>query len=359
MSEFYVKPGDSVTFAKTVGETDIYLFAGITGDFAVNHVNEQYMARSKYGRRIAHGALLIGFASTCSSMMIEKCHGTAGDETPVSLGYDKVRFLGPVYIGDTLTLTYTISEVDLAKCKAKDIARRGNRRGVRQLAVRHHLRAAGRIVRRHDFDPCQRAQKPLALRERLRMRVDSLDRRHRGPGKRQKVVHDRYFDLTHDRQVVLDEEIVVTVNAPADRVLDRQDPVRGRSVLDGVKHILEALARHERRVPAHEPRCGLAERAGLSLIGNLHSRRTKKRAIIPSRMMAFGVRSPALLHPLSPSGATVTGTNSRTRMTPTTTRSRTHPLAATFSNRRAVVRRVIDVGLLHPRRPTPSNRFFF
>ena len=102
MSEFYVKPGDSVSFAKTVGETDIYLFAGITGDFAVNHVNEQYMAKSKYGRRIAHGALLIGFASTCSSLMIEKCHGTAGDETPVSLGYDKVRFLGPVFIGDTL-----------------------------------------------------------------------------------------------------------------------------------------------------------------------------------------------------------------------------------------------------------------
>ena len=39
MPEFYVKPGDSVSFAKTVGETDIYLFAGITGDFAVNHVN--------------------------------------------------------------------------------------------------------------------------------------------------------------------------------------------------------------------------------------------------------------------------------------------------------------------------------
>ena len=39
MSEFYVKPGDSVSFAKTVGESDVYLFAGITGDFAVNHVN--------------------------------------------------------------------------------------------------------------------------------------------------------------------------------------------------------------------------------------------------------------------------------------------------------------------------------
>src|SRR5919204_4699788 len=108
MQDFFVKVGDSVSFAKTVGETDIYLFAGITGDFAVNHVNEQYMARSKYGRRIAHGALLIGFASTCSSMMIDKCRGTEGNETPVSLGYDRVRFLGPVYIGDTLTLTYTI-----------------------------------------------------------------------------------------------------------------------------------------------------------------------------------------------------------------------------------------------------------
>src|SRR5262249_24154992 len=102
--EFYVKPGDSVSFAKTVGESNIYLFAGITGDFAVNPVNEQYMARSKYGKRIAHGVLLLGFASTCSTMMIEKCKGTSRDETPVSLGYDKVRFLGPVYIGDTLTL---------------------------------------------------------------------------------------------------------------------------------------------------------------------------------------------------------------------------------------------------------------
>ena len=56
MQDFYVKVGDSVTFAKTVGETDIYLFAGITGDFSVNHVNEQYMAQSKFGTRIAHGA---------------------------------------------------------------------------------------------------------------------------------------------------------------------------------------------------------------------------------------------------------------------------------------------------------------
>jgi 3-hydroxybutyryl-CoA dehydratase len=140
MSDFYVKPGDSVAFAKTVGETDIYLFAGITGDFAVNHVNEQYMARSKYGRRIAHGALLIGFASTCSSLMIEKCQGTAGDETPVSLGYDKVRFLGPVFIGDTLNLTYTIVAIDLAKRRSTSEIKVVNQRG-ELVGVAHHILA--------------------------------------------------------------------------------------------------------------------------------------------------------------------------------------------------------------------------
>jgi acyl dehydratase len=139
MSEFYVKPGDSVTFAKTVGETDIYLFAGITGDFAANHVNEQYMARSKYGRRIAHGARLIGFASTCSTLMIDKCQGHARDETPVSLGYDRVRFLGAVYIGDTLTLTYTVAEVDVAKRRSYSDIRIVNQNGELVGVARHIL----------------------------------------------------------------------------------------------------------------------------------------------------------------------------------------------------------------------------
>ena len=119
MADFYVKVGDTVTFAKTVGETDIYLFAGITGDFSVNHVNEQYMAQSKYGARIAHGVLIVGYMSTCSTRMIEQCRGTERDETPVSLGYDRIRFLGPVFIGDTVSLTYTISEIDPVKRQSR------------------------------------------------------------------------------------------------------------------------------------------------------------------------------------------------------------------------------------------------
>jgi 3-hydroxybutyryl-CoA dehydratase len=140
MPEFYVKIGDQVSFAKTVGETDIYLFAGITGDFSVNHVNEQYMSRSKYGKRIAHGALIVGYMSTCSTLMIDKCQGTALGETPVSLGYDKVRFLSPVFIGDTVTLTYTIAEVDAAKRQSLADIRAVNQRGDLVAVARHVLR---------------------------------------------------------------------------------------------------------------------------------------------------------------------------------------------------------------------------
>ncbi len=138
MADFYVKPGDSVTFAKTVGESDIYGFAGISGDFSVNHVNEQYMAKSKYKRRIAHGALMIAFMSTCSTMIIDQCDGTAGDETPVSLGYDRIRFLGPVFIGDTVTLTYTIKEIDPARRRALGEINVINQRG-EQVAIGTHV----------------------------------------------------------------------------------------------------------------------------------------------------------------------------------------------------------------------------
>src|SRR2546426_12623903 len=47
--------GKKVEVYKTVGETDIYLFAGITGDFARNHVDEEFMRRTRYGGRGAHG----------------------------------------------------------------------------------------------------------------------------------------------------------------------------------------------------------------------------------------------------------------------------------------------------------------
>jgi 3-hydroxybutyryl-CoA dehydratase len=64
-----VEPGTKVTFSKTVGESDVYLFAGITGDLHANHVNDEYMKKTRYGQRVAHGALLVGFMSNCSTQI--------------------------------------------------------------------------------------------------------------------------------------------------------------------------------------------------------------------------------------------------------------------------------------------------
>jgi 3-hydroxybutyryl-CoA dehydratase len=112
-NSFFVRVGEEVEFSKTVGETDVYLFAGITGDFSPNHVNEHLMSRSKYKRRVAHGALLVGFMSTGSTRLIETYGGSArGKATAVSLGYDRVRFIAPVFIGDTITVRYRITRVE-------------------------------------------------------------------------------------------------------------------------------------------------------------------------------------------------------------------------------------------------------
>jgi 3-hydroxybutyryl-CoA dehydratase len=108
--------GLSVTFRKTVSESDVYLFAGITGDLSPNHVDEEFMKSTPYGGRIAHGALLVGYMSGCSTDIVEKCVSLR-DHQPVSLGYDRIRFLKGVLIGDTIKLEYKIISADLEKSR--------------------------------------------------------------------------------------------------------------------------------------------------------------------------------------------------------------------------------------------------
>ena len=104
--------GKTVSFSKTVSESDVYLFAGITGDLSPNHVDEKFMKATPYGGRIAHGALLVGYMSRGSTMFSDLC--TQGDFGffPVSLGYDRIRLLKGVRIGDTITVTYRPAQVD-------------------------------------------------------------------------------------------------------------------------------------------------------------------------------------------------------------------------------------------------------
>jgi len=104
--------GKTVTVRKTVSESDVYLFAGLTGDLSPNHVDEEYMRKTKYGRRIAHGALIVGLMSHASTKIITDLPGTI-----VSYGYDRIRFPAPLFLGDTVTVSYEIVERDEAAMK--------------------------------------------------------------------------------------------------------------------------------------------------------------------------------------------------------------------------------------------------
>jgi len=124
--------GTSLIFRKTVSEADVYLYAGITGDFSPNHVDEEYMSKGQYGARVAHGTLLMGFMSTASARM--RVGRTA------SLGYDKVRFLRPVFFGDTIETRYTITAVDIEKRRMITEVKCTNQKGD-LVAVATHIKA--------------------------------------------------------------------------------------------------------------------------------------------------------------------------------------------------------------------------
>ncbi len=102
-----IQKGSEVSFAKTVTEDDINQFAALSGDFAPNHVDEEFMKKSAYGKRIAHGALLVAYASRASSQIIEDFSAQEQNATPVSLGYDRIRFIKPVFIDETITIHTT------------------------------------------------------------------------------------------------------------------------------------------------------------------------------------------------------------------------------------------------------------
>ena len=82
---------------RTITEADIVNFAGLSGDFVELHVNEEYARSGPFGRRIAHGALIF---SISTGLMVQM---TSGHEAIVAFrGVDQLRFVAPVFIGDTI-----------------------------------------------------------------------------------------------------------------------------------------------------------------------------------------------------------------------------------------------------------------
>ena len=102
-----IEVGLRTRFTKTVSESDVYLFAGITGDLDPNHVDEEYCRKTSLGHRVAHGALIVGYTSAASTRILQDF-----DRPMVSVGYDHIRFLKPVYFGDTLTIDYVIEGIE-------------------------------------------------------------------------------------------------------------------------------------------------------------------------------------------------------------------------------------------------------
>ena len=102
-----VKIGLRTRLTKTVSESDVYLYAGITGDLDPNHVDEEYTRKTSLGHRVAHGTLILGYTSAASTRILQDF-----GRPMVSVGYDRVRFLKPVYFGDTVTIDYEITGIE-------------------------------------------------------------------------------------------------------------------------------------------------------------------------------------------------------------------------------------------------------
>jgi acyl dehydratase len=111
--EDYAVGESRTTLGRTITEADIVLHAGQTGDFFPHHMDAEWMATQPAGQRIAHGTLILAVAVGM----------TATDINPrsMSYGYDRIRFIGPVFIGDTITVTAEITETSQHRKKPDEL----------------------------------------------------------------------------------------------------------------------------------------------------------------------------------------------------------------------------------------------
>jgi monoamine oxidase len=91
-----------VTRGRTVTETDVVMHAGQTGDLYPIHLDAEAAGKSPYGQRIAHGTLTFSIATGLKFDMHLR--------ERISYGYDRVRFIGAVFLGDTLRVRVTVSQ---------------------------------------------------------------------------------------------------------------------------------------------------------------------------------------------------------------------------------------------------------
>ena len=96
------------TKGRTITETDIVIHAGQSGDFFPHHMDEEWCKTQPFKKRIAHGTLIFTIAIGLTADMI--------NEVAMTYGYERLRFINPVFIGDTIKVSVTIkNKVDHKK----------------------------------------------------------------------------------------------------------------------------------------------------------------------------------------------------------------------------------------------------
>lgn len=105
-----LKVGQTALYARTLTETDIVLFAGISGDNNPVHINEEFASNTMFSGRIAHGMLTAAFISTVLGMKLPGPGSIYVSQT--------LRFKAPVRAGDTLNVRATVTDLVPEKRRA-------------------------------------------------------------------------------------------------------------------------------------------------------------------------------------------------------------------------------------------------
>ncbi|RWE70752.1 MaoC/PaaZ C-terminal domain-containing protein [Mesorhizobium sp.] len=99
--EDYQIGSSRMTSGRTITETDLVVHAGHTGDFFPHHMDAEFMKTTPFGQRIAHGTLVFSVGVGLTASVV--------NPVAFSYGYDRLRFIKPVFIGDTIKTRTTIS----------------------------------------------------------------------------------------------------------------------------------------------------------------------------------------------------------------------------------------------------------
>jgi len=138
-----VEIGQAGTFTRLVTKEEVARFAQVSGDDNALHVDAAFARGTRFGARIAHGALLIGYMSAAFTDWWRRHVEGKTDRLAISYGYDRIRFIRPTHLGDAITAEHRIAEIVSGEDKALADVTCTNQRGELVAAARHIVKFVG------------------------------------------------------------------------------------------------------------------------------------------------------------------------------------------------------------------------